>query len=491
MQRPQETDSVVVTAEPGHKLATRLRSALRVPPGDGGDLAMIAALQNRHHADIAEAMSHLANPECLAIFNWLDNARAAEVLGEVDADTSRYLMENAPPGRLADLLDRMPMDDAAEAVSDASPERAAELLADLEVRAPEDAVEIRELLAYEENTAGRLMTDNFVRLTPHMTVEEAFSAVRHADPEVETLTELYVVEPFEADAHLTRPFATRPAEDEDERLVGVIPLRLLVRARPTQTVRDIMIDEPLTVSVDTDQEEVARIFSKYSFLAIPVLDRRGTLAGIVTMDDVLHVLVEEQTEDVLALGAVTMRDPETPYLSVGVIDTVRQRFGWLVLLFVASMFTGGVSRHFEGLIAELAVLATFVPLLIGTGGNAGAQAVMTVTRALALGELHFNDWLRVLWREMRTGLALGGCLAFVGYFFVLLGWGESATLAVVIACSLTAIVIWASIVGSMLPLIARRLGFDPAVMSAPFVTTFVDATGLFLYFSIARAVLHL
>jgi magnesium transporter len=147
MQRSQETDSAMLTAEPGHKLATRLRSALRVPPGDGGDLAMIAALQNRHHADIAEAMSHLANPECLAIFNWLDNARAAEVLGEVDADTSRYLMENAPPGRLADLLDRMPMDDAAEAVSDASPERAAELLADLEVRAPEDAVEIRELLA--------------------------------------------------------------------------------------------------------------------------------------------------------------------------------------------------------------------------------------------------------------------------------------------------------------------------------------------------------
>jgi magnesium transporter len=155
------------------------------------------------------------------------------------------------------------------------------------------------------------------------------------------------------------------------------------------------------------------------------------------------------------------------------------------------MFTGGVSRHFEGLVAELAVLSTFVPLLIGTGGNAGAQAVMTVTRALALGELHFGDWVRVLWRELRTGLALGGCLAFVGYFFVLLGWGESAMLAIVIACSLTAIVIWASIVGSMLPLIARRLGFDPAVMSAPFVTTFVDATGLFLYFSIARALLHL
>ena len=479
--------------ETRNNLTDRLRAALRVPPGDGGDLALIAALRGLHHADIAEAMTHLAHSEALAIFNWLDNARAAEVLDELDSDTSRYLINNAPPGRIADLLDRLPMDDAAEVVaelSDDSPERAAQLMRELESRAPEDAEEIRDLLAHGENSAGRLMTDNFVRLSPAMTVEEAFDAVRHADPEVETLTELYVVEPFDSKP-LARPFATRPAPEEDERLLGVIPLRRLVRAQPEQFIRDIMIGEPLTVGVDADREEVARIFSKYSFLALPVLDRRGTLAGIITMDDVIHVLVEEQTEDVLALGAVVAGDSERPYLSMGVMATVRQRFGWLLLLFVASMFTGGVSRHFEGLVAQLATLATFVPLIIGTGGNAGAQAVMTVTRALALGEVHFSDWLRVLWRELRTGLALGGMLAVSGYIFVLIGWHESATFSSVIALSLTAIVIWASVIGALLPLAAKRLGFDPAVMSAPFITTLVDATGLFFYFSIARWLLNL
>jgi magnesium transporter len=475
----------------GNPLADRLRAALRVPPGDGGDLAMIAALRNQHPADIADALLALEKRESLAVFNWLDNARAAQVLEEVDPATSHYFIDNAPPGRIADLLDRLPMDDAAEVVADLSeesPEKAEEVLADLARRAPEDAEEIRDLLSYEENTAGRLMTDNFVRLSPGMTVEEAFEAVRYADPEVETLTELYVVEPFDQ-ARTLPTVKTRPQPDEDERLVGVIPLRLLVRARGSQRIRDIMIAEPLTVPVDTDQEEVARIFSKYSFLALPVLDRRGALAGIVTMDDIVHVLVEEQTEDVLALGAVSALDDEKPYLAQSVMSTVRQRIGWLLLLFVASLATGAVSRHYEGTIQRMAVLATFVPLLIGTGGNAGAQAVMTVTRALALGEVGFDDALQVLWREVRTGLLLGVCLSVIGYGFVFIGWREGAQLSLVIACSMTAIVIWASTVGSILPLVAKRLGFDPALMSAPFITTLVDATGLYFYFSIARLLL--
>ncbi len=482
-----------MATETRENLAERLRAALRVPPGDGGDLAMIAALRGRHPADIAEAMTHLKQPEALAIFNWLDNARAAEVLEEIDGDQRSYFIENAPPGRIADLLDRLPMDDAADVVadvSDDSPERAEELLIALERRAPEDAEEIRELLGYRENTAGRLMIDNFVRLAADMTVEEAFDAVRHADPEVETLTELYVVEPFDEAAHL-RPVATRPEPEGDERLVGVIPLRLLVRARPHQRIRNIMIAEPLSVSVNTDQEEVARIFSKYSFLAIPVLDSRGAFAGIITMDDILHVLVEEQTEDVLALGAVSATDTERPYLSQNVWITVRQRFGWLILLFVASIFSSGVSSRYESLVDQLPALAHFVPLLIGTGGNAGAQAVMTVTRALALNEVNFSDWARVVWREMRAGLALGLMLAVVGYLFVLLGWHESARFSLVVASTLTLIVIWANIVGSLLPLAAKRLGLDPAVMSAPFITTLVDASGLFFYFSIAKWLLNI
>jgi magnesium transporter len=465
-------------------LTERLRHALRTPFGGGGDLAMTAVLQGQHPADIAEAMSSLSNAEALAIFNWLDNERAAQVLGELNTETSRYLLENAPAGRLADLLDLLPMDDAAEVVSDADPERVEELLAGLERRAPEDAAEVRELLAYEDGTAGRLMTDNFVRLTAEMTVEEAFSAVRGADPEVETLTELYVVEPF-AEGPLSRPVKTRPEPDEDERLVGVVPLRLMVRASPNQTIRDIMISEPLTVSVDTDQEEVARIFSKYSFLAVPVLDRRGTLAGIITMDDIIHVLTEEQTEDVLALGAVSAGDNEKSYLAQGVITTVRQRFGWLLMLFVASTASSAVVKHFEDEAAKVVALSLFVPLLIGTGGNAGAQAVTTITRALALGEIKFHDVLRVVWQEIRTGLVLGAGLALVGFGQALV-WGNGADVAFVVSSSLVVIVVWAVTVGSFLPMLFKRMGFDPAVMSAPFITTLVDATGLFFYYSIAR-----
>ena len=471
-------------------LAERLRAALRVPPGDGGDLALIAALRQKHPADIAEAISELERAEALAIFNWLDNARAAQVLEEIDSDTSRFLIENAPPGRIADLLDRLPMDDAAEIVADLSedsPEAAEQVLADLERRAPEDAEEIRDLLSYQENTAGRLMTDNFVRLSADMTVEQAFEAVRHADPEVETLTELYVVEPFDQ-ARTVSLVKTRPQPDEDERLAGVIPLRLLVRARSEQLIRDIMIGEPLTVSVDTDQEEVARIFSKYSFLAVPVLDRRGALAGIVTMDDIVHVLVEEQTEDVLALGAVSPSDSEKPYLAQGVWSLVRQRFGWLLLLFVAETGTGFVLRMFQDEMARVIQLSLFIPLLIGTGGNAGAQAVTTITRALALGEIEFRDLARVAWQEMRTGLTLGVGLATVGFVRALI-WGTGGDLALAIGLSMVVIVIWAATVGSVLPMIFKRLGFDPAVMSAPFITTLVDATGLFFYFSIARMLL--
>lgn len=470
------------------KLAHRLRAALRTPFGSGGDLAMTAALRHQHPADIAEAMGSLSHGEALAVFNWLDNARAAKVLGEVDGETSKYLLDNAPSGRLTDLLDRLPMDDAAEVVSDADPERAEELLAGLEKRAPEDAADVRELLSYPDDSAGRLMTDNFIRLTPDMTVEEAFAAVRGADAEVETLTELYVVEPF-SEGHQLPPVRTRP-DDEEERLIGVVPLRLMVNARGDQLIRDIMIAEPLTVAVDDNQEAVAHIFDKYSFLAVPVLDRRGTLAGIVTMDDIIHVLIQEQTEDVLALGAVTAGDSEKSYLQQGVMFTVRQRVGWLMLLFVAETATSSVGRHFENEVSKVAALATFVPLLIGTGGNAGAQAVTTITRALALGEVRFNDFFRVLTREIATALILGSILAVVGFGRIYL-WHVGVGVSFVVAVSMFVIVLWAVTVGAALPIILKRCKLDPAVMSAPFITTLVDATGLFFYFTIARIWLKL
>jgi magnesium transporter len=240
--------------------------------------------------------------------------------------------------------------------------------------------------------------------------------------------------------------------------------------------------------VDTDQEEVAQIISKYDFLAIPVLDREGRLAGIVTVDDIVDVLVEEQTEDVLKMGAVGTTDK--PYMAIGVLNTVRRRFGWLLLLFVAETFTGTVLRHFQDEIGRLVALSFFVPLLIGTGGNAGSQTVTTITRAIALGEIRFRDWLRVFWRETRAGILLGLALGAIGFARALL-WHTSPGLATVVGISMIAIVVWANMVGSLLPIIAKRLGIDPAVMCAPLITTLVDATGLFLYFTIAHFMLRI
>ncbi|MBW3622303.1 MAG: magnesium transporter [Armatimonadetes bacterium] len=438
--------------------------------------AVETLLRDRHPADIAEAMESLARPDALAVFEIVDDERAGDVLDELDPDMVRYLVGQASPERIADLLDRLPMDDAAEVVAEADPEQKSLLLSRLNERAPADAEEVRELLSYKEGTAGRLMTDKFVRLSARLTVEEAFTAIRHADPDVETLTDLYVVDPVQE------------GNRREERLIGVLSLRDLVRAAPDRGIDEVMARDLITVSVDTDQEDVARLIEKYDCLALPVLDRNGYLAGIITVDDVVDILLEEDTEDYLRLGAVESN--ERPYLSMGVMGTVRQRFGWLLLLFVAETATGFVLRHFEDEISRAVALSFFVPLLIGTGGNAGAQTVTTITRALALGELRYKDGLRVLWRETRTGMLLGGMLATVGFIRALL-WGTGTQLALVVALSMVVIVIWANTVGSLLPIFAKRLGFDPAVMSAPFITTLVDATGLFFYFSIARVLLNL
>lgn len=465
------TDSTQIPAA----LSSRLRAALRTPAGDGGDLVLSAALRSEHPADIAEAMGELAKPEALAVFNWLDNARAAEVLDEVDADLVHYLLDNAPPGRIADLLDRLPMDDAAEVVSEASKEDAEELMAALHARAPEDAAEVRELLGYGDQTAGRLMTDKFVRLHIDHTVDQAFQTLRRASPEVETLTDLYVVE--------TLPY-------RKEKLIGLLSLRDLVRAQPTARIRDIMVKEPITVGVDTDQEEVARLISKYDFLAMPVLDRDGCLAGIITIDDIVDVLVEEQTEDVLKQSGISVEPGviNKPYFSVPILRVVRSRVGWLVLLFVAETATGVVLRHFESELAKVVALSFFVPLLIGTGGNTGAQTVSTIIRGIALKEIRGKDTGRVLVREMISGVLLGLLLGSIAFARAML-WHSGPQLSLVVALTILAICTWANTIGSMIPLLAQRLKIDPALVSAPMITTLVDATGLAIYLTIAKFLL--
>ncbi len=447
----------------------RLEESVRAALLKATEPALVKALEGHHPADLAEVMERLINEDAIRVFRALDSERAAEVLDELDQQKARYLLDNEVPERIAALLDLLPMDDAAGVLAEsATPERQEVLLSQWTDQ--EDADEVRELLSYPKSSAGRLMTEKFMRLTPDLTVEEAFAAVRQADAEVETFSDLYVM--------------------EGQHLVGVLSLRDLVQAKSEQRLTDVMTRDIVSVKVDTDQEEVARLISRYDFLAMPVLHSDGTMAGIVTVDDIVDVLTEEQTEDTLKQSGISAEPGviNAPYFSVPIWRVVKSRVGWLVLLFVAETATGAVLRHFEDELAKVVALSFFVPLLIGTGGNTGAQTVSTIIRGIALREIQGRDTGRVLVRELISGVLLGILLGLIAFGRAML-WGSGVQLSLVVALSILAICTWANTIGSLIPLAANKLKIDPALVSAPLITTLVDATGLVIYLSIAHKLL--
>jgi magnesium transporter len=466
----EEEEMAVQTAE---TLRDRLLAALRVPQADRRHQRMAEALAEQHPADVAEAMAVLSYPEALAVFNWLDNDRAAEVLDEVDADLAGFLVENAPPGRIADLLDRLPMDDAAEVVAEADPEQAQALLADLSARAPEDAAEVRELLSYPEGSAGRLMTDKFVRLSVSMSVDEALAAVRRADPEVETVTDLYVVEPVRLNGHA------------GERLIGVLSLRELVLSRPDQAVRDLMTREPVTVTVDTDQQDVARLISKYDFRAVPVLDRLGYFAGIITVDDVIDVLVEEFNEDYMRLVGSDAEEMarRTP------AQVARLRLPWLMTTMLVELLAGVVIHLFDRTLASVLLLASFMPIISAISGNTGLQSATIIVRGLATGHTQIRDWSTAVRRQVETTLILGGAC---GLALGVIGgiWYGRWTFGLIVCLGMFIAVNIAGVVGTVVPLASKRLGFDPALTAGPFETAFQDVVGISVFLGLATMLLH-
>ncbi|MBC8142404.1 MAG: magnesium transporter, partial [Armatimonadetes bacterium] len=311
------------------------------------------------------------------------------------------------------------------------------------------------------------------RLSGTQSVEEAFATIRAAPPEIETLSDLYV---------------TDGGRHDFEKLVGVISLRDLVRAAPNARIAQVMTPEPITVTVDTDQEIVAQTIGKYDFSAIPVLDRNGSLVGIVTVDDVVDVLVEEQTEDALKQGGVGTDALNLPYFSVPIWRVVRSRVPWLAMLFVASLLTTVVLDENQSELNKVPALSFFFTLLVGTGGNAGAQTVSTVIRAMSVGEVRGRDALRVLWKELGNGFLLGALLAVIA-FIRAYTLEKRLDFSLVVALTVWAICAWSNVLASMIPLAAQRFKIDPALVSSPLITTLVDTTGLFIYLMIARAIL--
>lgn len=425
-----------------------------------GDLAQVAELlSNVHPADIADLLDELDPQDAVVLFNLLNLETASEVLDETGTLVRQELIEKVDDERLADLLDELPMDDAAEFLEDLPEGTANRLLGLME---PEEAQDVRELLQYEIETAGRLMTTEIAVLRRQWTAARALEYLRSLT-EAETLHYLYVV-------------------DRRRHLLGVVPLRNLLMAQPSALIESIMLPDVVAVPVTADQEELAEFISRYDYFAIPIVDAENRLVGVVTVDDALDVLAEEATEDIQRIGG---SEPlANPYFAVSVFQVVRKRIVWLMLLFVASLFTSTVIRSFEDVLAVAVVLNAFIPLITGTGGNAGSQTVTTVIRAIAVEDVRLSDVTRAWRREVSVGLVIGLILGAVGAVVGTLVAGD-AQIGMVIGATLPLVVVWSNTVATLVPLMAERLGIDPTVVSAPLITTIVDATALLIYFILA------
>ncbi|MBX6311530.1 MAG: magnesium transporter [Isosphaeraceae bacterium] len=439
----------------------------------GETAALRDFLGDYHPARIAEVIEDLGPEEGGSAFGLLEPRVRAEVMSYLPREEQVRLIEGMSPDDAAALLHLMSHDERADLVNHLDDELVDQILPKLAHAERED---IRRLASYEPGTAGAVMTTDYAALPPHITVREALDRLRHVAPDRETIYYSYVV-------------------DAQRRLIGLVSLKNLILARPKARIDEIMQEDIVSARVDEDQESVARKIAQYDLIAIPVVDADDRLVGIVTHDDAMDILRQEQTEDILRFGGVAA-DPEAdeePYWQARIVEAVRRRIGWLLLLFFGGTITSLVLRHFhwvEGRLHDPAIdLEVFIPLLIGTGGNAGSQSVGTIIRGLALGEIQRGDALRVLLREMLTGLLLGTLLGGLGFFYTWLVLRHPPVFSAVIGLAILGICTWANSVGALVPLLARRLGIDPAVVSAPLISTLVDATGLIIYYTVAIVLL--
>ncbi|MCO6453037.1 MAG: magnesium transporter [Caldilineales bacterium] len=424
-------------------------------------------------ANIIEAMRPADQAD---LFAELDEEQQVALLPEMAAGDSADILEELDDEQVAELVAALTTDDIIRIVEEMEPDEAADLLGDISpeqaeavLRGLEDPDEVRPLLIHPDESAGGLMTTEFLALRRRMTAGEAIEAIRRWQPSEETIYYLFVV-------------------DQHGRLSGVANLRQLIVAQPTTLIMDIMDSEVLAVQAGTDQEEAAQILARYDLLALPVVDASRVLLGVITVDDVLDVLEDEATEDIQRMGGA---EPlERSYLDTPPAIITRKRIGWLLLLFVGGTLTGSVMRLFEAQLQAVVALAVFIPLLIGTGGNAGSQTIATIIRSLATKDIEPSDAFWVWWHEARVGILLGLGMA-VAAFVRAITWDPNPALAVSVSVSILALVFWATSVGSLLPLAAARFGVDPALVSGPLMSTLVDATGLFIYFTIAGIILGL
>ncbi len=424
-------------------------------------------------SDIAGMFEDIEEKQIPLMFRLLPKELAAETFVEMDTDAQELLIQGFSDNELKEVLDEMYVDDAADLVEEMPANVVKRILKQAD---PEMRNTINQILRYPENSAGSIMTTEYVSLRPEMTVEEAILRIRRQGIDKETIYTCYVT-------------------GRDRTLMGLITVKDLLLAEDDETpVSEIMLTNLISVTTHTDQEEVARMLSKYNFLALPVVDGEGRMVGIVTFDDAMDIMEDEATEDIEIMSG--MLPSEKTYLKSSVFELFKNRIPWLMLLMVSATFTGMIITAFEDALAAQVALTAFIPMLMGTGGNSGAQSSVMVIRSLSLGELEFRDIGRVMWKELRTSILCGIALAavcFAKIWFVdrmLLGnYDITLRINTVVCLALAVTVVIAKVVGGLLPLAAKAVKLDPAVMASPFITTIVDAVSLLIYFLFAQRLL--
>lgn len=424
-------------------------------------------LAEENPADLAPLLEELDETSRAVVFRLLSKDLAAETFVELESDTQTALIRSFSDAELKEIVDELYVDDAVDLIEEMPANVVRRILNQTD---PETRRTINEILKYPDDSAGSLMTVEYVALRTGLTVADAFANIRRTGIDKETIYNCYVV-------------------DKNRRLLGMVTAKSLMLADSEDIIDDLAERDVQTVATLEDKEDVAKKFAKYDLLAIPVVDSENRLVGIVTVDDAIDVIEEEATEDMEKMAAITPTDK--PYLHTGVFETWTKRIPWLLLLMISATFTGKIIQSFEDALAAQVVLTAFIPMLMDTAGNSGSQASVSVIRGLSLGDIAMGDVLRVMWKEFRVSLLCGVTLAVANFGKMLLLDGVTAAVAGVVCVTLVITVMFAKLVGSVLPILAKRVGFDPAVMAAPFITTIVDALSLLVYFNIARLLLHL
>ena len=423
-------------------------------------------------ADIASVFDSMEEERLPLLFRLLPKELAAETFVEMEPDAQELLIRGFSDSELREVVDELYVDDAVDIVEEMPANVVRRILSQAD---PQMRKDINEILRYPENSAGSIMTTEYVSLRPDMTVEESILRIRRTGVDKETIYTCYVT--------------------RDRLLLGLVTVKdLLLAQDDSMEIGELMETNVISVSTQTDQEEVARMLSKYNFLALPVVDGENRMVGIVTFDDAMDVMEDEATEDMEIMGGMTPSDKT--YLRSSTFDLFKHRIPWLMLLMVSATFTGLIITHFESALAAQVALTAFIPMLMDTGGNSGSQSSVTVIRSLSLGEIEFSDLPRVVWKEIRTAVLCGISLAAACFAKIMLvdrlmlGNEDVTCLVALVVCATMALtVLVAKVIGCVLPMLAKKVGFDPAVMASPFITTIVDALSLLIYFGIASVLL--